>query len=363
MPSLRFETLTRACAQRDAPYQNDSGAYELEGELSELELPTNLSDSIRLRLAMVRDRDSDLDWLLKLVVVMGGTFTMSAVACVWGVLPGVSAAVSNAIQRAVSQRFLKFLTSSGNTHTDGARRRSSAVGDAAGRWTLQHGRIGDSVTELLLAADARMLHDACAKTLGHGLVEIGQLAVHNEQAGHHVAAAQLFVAAVREIRAQGGRTLLQAASARRALLAARQDQAVGADAERVEAQAAFLLLTTWTCSAEELNREFARVKMLREGPARDAINSLEYTTALFSRLFRFAERASGWWSGERLTLEQLQANQDDAVLMASVAKECKESGGNGGPAVLVTPLAHTHTRARMCVRAHRLPARLRKTNP
>ena len=58
--------------------QTEGGVYELEGELDSLRLPTTLNDSIRMRLATVRERDPDLDRLLRLAAVMAGCFTQEA---------------------------------------------------------------------------------------------------------------------------------------------------------------------------------------------------------------------------------------------------------------------------------------------
>ena len=46
-------------------------ADELEGDLSSVKLPSNLSEAINLRLAAVREADRGLDLLLRLTAVMG----------------------------------------------------------------------------------------------------------------------------------------------------------------------------------------------------------------------------------------------------------------------------------------------------
>ena len=43
-----------------------------QGDIGSIALPTNLSESIRLRLAGVAERDAPLHLLVKLAAVMGG---------------------------------------------------------------------------------------------------------------------------------------------------------------------------------------------------------------------------------------------------------------------------------------------------
>ena len=43
----------------------DDGSYELEGELEQLQLPTSLRESIRLRLSTVKEQDATLLMLLQ----------------------------------------------------------------------------------------------------------------------------------------------------------------------------------------------------------------------------------------------------------------------------------------------------------
>ena len=47
-----------------------------------------MNDAIRLRLANVRERDTALHALLELTAVLGGSFTMEAMACVWPLAVG-----------------------------------------------------------------------------------------------------------------------------------------------------------------------------------------------------------------------------------------------------------------------------------
>ena len=135
-----------------------------------------------MRLAAVRERDPDLDRLLRLAAVMSGGFTREAMLRVWATLAQEPAALDGAITRGTKMGFLKFLTASGNTAAGtGGRRRSSAASGAAGRFVFSHLKILDNVMDLLLRDDARQLHVACAKSL-EGVVDTVQLAQHSEQA-------------------------------------------------------------------------------------------------------------------------------------------------------------------------------------
>ena len=128
----------------------------------------------------MRERDPDLDRLLRLAAVMLGGFTREAMQRVWAALAN-DATLDGAIMRGTKMGFLKFLTASGNTATEtGGRRRSSAASGAVGRFVFSHLRLLDNVLELLLRADARQLHAACANSL-EGAVDTVQLAQHSEQ--------------------------------------------------------------------------------------------------------------------------------------------------------------------------------------
>ena len=215
--ALHLQQMVTAFLDSNLLFLNEDGTYELEGNLEELNLPTSLNGSIRLRLGAVRERDPDLDTLLRLAAVMGGGFTHEAVGRVWGVL-AVAGALDGAIERAVRAGFLKYLTASGNTggSAAGQRRRSSAAGGAAGRFVFSHLRIQDNVLELLLTDDVRRLHAACAQCL-EGAVETVQLAQHNEKAGRLLGAARLHSAHSITLQAQSVGLPLVAA-ARPALL-------------------------------------------------------------------------------------------------------------------------------------------------
>ena len=79
-------SLLRPIAILVCPVQNEEGNYELEGEIEELALPTSLRESIRLRLATVEEADAELDLLLQLAAVLGGSFEASIVEPVWALL-------------------------------------------------------------------------------------------------------------------------------------------------------------------------------------------------------------------------------------------------------------------------------------
>ena len=70
---LHLEQMITAFVESSLLFLDDQGCYELEGSLHDMDLPTSLSDSIRLRLATVRQADPPLDTLLKLCAVMGGS--------------------------------------------------------------------------------------------------------------------------------------------------------------------------------------------------------------------------------------------------------------------------------------------------
>ena len=75
-------------------------------------MPTNLAESIRLRLAGVAERDPSLDLLLKLVAVLGGDITVRTITPVWSALTGAHDAtepVTEVIQRGVRIRLLKYI--------------------------------------------------------------------------------------------------------------------------------------------------------------------------------------------------------------------------------------------------------------
>ena len=84
--ALHLQQMVKAFLDSSLLFLNDDGTYELEGELETLRLPTTLNDAIRMRLATVRERDPDLDRLLRLAAVMLGGFTREAMQRVWATL-------------------------------------------------------------------------------------------------------------------------------------------------------------------------------------------------------------------------------------------------------------------------------------
>ena len=75
---LNIEQMTNAIIESELLFLTGDGVYELEGDIGKIALPTNLAESIRLRLAAVAERDPSLDLLLKLVAVMGGNMCLKA---------------------------------------------------------------------------------------------------------------------------------------------------------------------------------------------------------------------------------------------------------------------------------------------
>ena len=72
MRSHAQEQMTAGLLESELLFLNsEEGAYELEGDIASTPLPTSLSESIRLRLAKVAERDASLDTLLKLCAALG----------------------------------------------------------------------------------------------------------------------------------------------------------------------------------------------------------------------------------------------------------------------------------------------------
>ena len=105
-----------------------AGSFEVEGELETLQLPTTLNDSIRLRLATVRERDADLDRLLRLAACMSGKFTKDCMVRVWRSLTAEQT-LDGAIERGPSQpsSLVRFLPV------------CSSLPPASGLWVLECG--------------------------------------------------------------------------------------------------------------------------------------------------------------------------------------------------------------------------------
>ena len=135
-PSVRPLMSTRA-AQR---------AHVLAHSVTSLR-PGRLLQSIRLRLDGV---DATLNLLLKVVAVMGGSVTLKALTPVWGALKAVDSAegrrgaeegepVTEVIQRGVKQRLLKYLAASGSSSGAPRTRRKSSAAGTEGRWACHPG--------------------------------------------------------------------------------------------------------------------------------------------------------------------------------------------------------------------------------
>lgn len=96
--------------------------------------------------------------------------------------------------------------------------------------------------------DALRLHDCCARALV-GLVPNFQLAIHEEQAANHLAAARLF-ARVAELEKAALSQEAVAGVSRRALACLRKCEATPAS-RRLEIRQIVFLLSTYTASPEE----------------------------------------------------------------------------------------------------------------
>ena len=151
----------------------------------------------------------------------------------------------------------RYLTATGNTaDAEMHRRRSSAAFGASGRFVFMHLRIQDGVLDLLNRDDARRLHEACAKTL-EGVVDLLQLAMHNEQAGIYLDGARQFFAHGQALQAQTVGVDTVGVILRRALACVRK-ASPSEQSEKLEARALLMLFGTWTLVAEEMDTATAR---------------------------------------------------------------------------------------------------------
>ena len=116
---------------------------------------------------------------------------------------------------------------------------------------------GSNVLELLLRADARQLHAACAKSL-EGAVDVLQLAQHSEQAGLLLGASRLYYAHALALQLESESHSTIAASGKKSLACARRVAETSEQSERLEVSAILLLFSTWTLSSEELDQWLAR---------------------------------------------------------------------------------------------------------
>ena len=133
---------------------------------------------------------------------------------------------------------------------------------------------GRSVLELLLTADVRRLHTACAECL-EGAVETLQLAQHNEKAGRLLQAARLHSAHSITLQTHSAGHDVVGAAARRAVECARHAEPASEQTERMEIRALLTLLGTWTLDNVEMTAAFERcahARLPRRMPARLAVS-------------------------------------------------------------------------------------------
>ena len=106
--ALHLQQMVTAFVESSLLFLNDDRTYELEGQLETLKLPTTLHDSIRMRLANVRERDPDLERVLQLGACMAGTWTHESMARAWGALAPESTLLA-AMQRGTQLGFIKYV--------------------------------------------------------------------------------------------------------------------------------------------------------------------------------------------------------------------------------------------------------------
>ena len=292
---LHIEQMVHAFLDSNLLFIDDHGDYELEGSLDSLRLPTNVSQSIRLRIEAVRLRDPSLDHLLQLTAVMGGSFTLEAVTCAWLAIGGEAAQLNAAVQAGVEQRLLKYMTSSGQAAGQGAQRRRSSVGSAAaGRFTFHHLRIQENVRQLLPPEQARRMHTACAQCL-HGLADSSQLILHHESAGNYAVAASLLCNYTERLRAMGLPMTVQAASCRRCLECVRQAEQ---PMEAVELRVILMLMSCWLLTPAETAEAHARFRHLTLQPScKGVVKPTELLMATVTHMMSNALSWS-WWDAD-----------------------------------------------------------------
>ena len=83
---LNLQQMTRAFVGSDMLFLGGDGSYELEGTMESLKLPTNLQDSLRMRLAGVEASDPPLHLLLQLMACMGGAAAQHLLPPVWHIV-------------------------------------------------------------------------------------------------------------------------------------------------------------------------------------------------------------------------------------------------------------------------------------
>ena len=191
---LNLQQMTRAFVGSDMLFLGGDGSYELEGAMESLKLPTNLQDSLRMRLAGVEASDPPLHLLLQLMACMGGAAAQHLLPPVWHVVgdevPGQE--VEDALGRGIHLGLLKMLSSSGALKdVGGGERRRSSAPNAGSKILFHHLKIYDAVLGAMLEGRSRQLHAACASAL-EGLVDQSTLAVHCESSAQWLKASRLF---------------------------------------------------------------------------------------------------------------------------------------------------------------------------
>ena len=191
---LNLQQMTRAFVGSDMLFLGGDGCYELEGAMESLKLPTNLQDSLRMRLAGVEASDPPLHLLLQLMACMGGAAAQHLLPPVWHIVGDEVQGheVEGALGRGIHLGLLKMLSSSGALKDvgGGERRRSSAL-NAGSKILFHHLKIYDAVRGAMLEGRSRQLHTACASAL-EGLVDQATLAVHYESSAQWLKASRLF---------------------------------------------------------------------------------------------------------------------------------------------------------------------------
>jgi len=188
----------------------DKSAYEVEGDLESLPLPTSLHDAIRARMDALAKADPALGLLLELMVVLGGTCDMSQLAPVWELacteLEGDGSALLRVtMANGMKKQVLTSMTSSGFLSAD---RRRSSTGESS--FAFKHLKLHEVLKDAMLKARARVLHGMAAEALAEVLDDL-------DSARHYDLGGQLFEAA--KLYAKAGSTIYTPGDPPEALIA------------------------------------------------------------------------------------------------------------------------------------------------
>ena len=303
--------MVNAFLESNLMFMDDEGNYELEGSLDSLRLPTNVSESIRLRIEAVQERDPHLNRLLQLTAVMGGSFNLKTITPAWLAIGGEAAHLNDTIHAGVAQRLFKYMTSSGQASGQHSQRRRSSAAHVPGRWVFHHLRIQDMVRQLLPPEEARRMHRACAECL-EGLVESSAWILHHEQAGNHSTAAKLLCEYTVQLREQGFAFNVVAATCQRCITCVHM--AAPEPLEAVELRVTAMLMSTWILTPPEMAKAHKRFQHLMLQPAcRSICTPTEIFVSLVTKMFS-STIAWNWWDiadSEAWSFHDKQARREE----------------------------------------------------